>query len=642
MSILVLGTGTGVGKTLVSAALLHRYAPRVAYLKPVSTGTERDALTVAELGPAEASIEPEIYSFAAPMSPHAAAPLEGRRLDPEHLRRVLWERLEARPLIVEGIGGVLVPLTAEGLRFADFIREFGLETVVVASSQLGTINHTLLTLEALRSRGISIAGVVLSGPRSPSNKEAIERFGGVAVVAELDALERLDRAAVAAASQQLGGAFDHCFSSAPAAENDWPRAPIFRPYTALKLAPPATPIARAEGAWLVTTDGRRILDGTSSWWVNIHGHAHPRLVRALADQGAQLEQVLFADFVHEPAAALAEALIARAPVGPGRVFFSDNGSTAVEVAIKIALQAYQHRGHRQRVRIAAVAHAYHGDTFGAMALGAGTVFHRAFQDLLMEVRTIAAPCCLAGACGQPRPPSAEELFADRGEEIAAVIYEPLVQGAGGMKIHPPEFYRDLEARARAAGALTIADEVFTGFGRTGALFACDRAGLRPDLMCLSKGLTGGMMPLGATLMTDALVADFASDDRGKMLFHGHSYSGNALACRLGLESLRIFEEEGALAKVSRLETWLRDGLARMAEHPKVSAVRGIGGLAVIELEGSGDYLDPIGPKLQAALLRRRIHLRPLGNVLYFLPPYCIEESEVRWVFDQLRQTLDAF
>lgn len=645
MSLIVAGTGTGVGKTVVSALLLHRYGDRAAYVKPVSTGPEPDTATVRALAPERAQILLESYSFAEPMSPHAAQQLEGRVLDPARIYADLRAHAARSPLIVEGIGGVLVPLTPEGLLWADFTRPLGWPTLLVASSRLGTINHSLLSLEALRARGAEVVGVVLVGPPSPSNRQAITQFGRVPVIAELPELAVVDRASLSALAQS----FDpeerlakYLGPSAPPALAPRSTAAIWRPYTQMKTARPAIPIRRASGAWLETADGRRLLDGTSSWWVNIHGHGHPRLARALALQAAELAQVLFADFVHEPAVELVQALLAKIGGPRARVFLSDDGSTAVEVAVKVALQSWKNRGIEGRDLVVALAHGYHGDTFGAMALGQGTVFHAAFSELLMEVRHVRAACCGPDAHGgtQAALPSFAEVLATEGHRVAAIIFEPLVQGAGGMKIHPASAYAELARLARAAGVPVIADEIFTGFGRTGTFLASEQAGVQPDIVCLSKGLTGGMMPLGATVVAESLAQDFDADDRRKMLFHGHSYTGNALACRVALESLRIFEDERSLERVHQIRGWFEPELAALADHPAVAQVRGIGALAVVELSGDSSYLDPRGATLQARLLERGIHLRPLGNVVYFLPPYCVTEEEVRWVFRELWAALD--
>jgi adenosylmethionine-8-amino-7-oxononanoate aminotransferase len=437
---------------------------------------------------------------------------------------------------------------------------------------------------------------------------------------------------------------------------DWlilDREHVWHPYTQMLTAPPPLPVERAEGIYLHLRDGRRLLDGISSWWVNLHGHNHPRLNRALERQLGKLAQVIFAGFAHEPAARLASRLAELAPPGLQRVFYSDDGSTAVEVALKLALGHWRHRGEPQRTLFAALEHAYHGDTFGAMAAGGVPVFHEAFGPQLLEVRRAHAPYCHRCPLGKERRTCAidclrglEDLLEREGERIAAVIIEPMLQGAGGMIVWPPEFLRGARELTRRHGVLLIADEVLTGFGRTGKLFACEHGPISPDLLCLSKALTAGYLPLGATLASDALYESFLSEDRRRTFFHGHSYTANALACAVALESLAIIEEEGVLERVRELEKLFAERLERCRRLPQVGDVRGIGAVAAIELRspepeagGAGGYLDAVGPRLQRRLLERGILLRPLGNVVYFLPPLCIGDAEAHAVFDALEEAV---
>jgi adenosylmethionine-8-amino-7-oxononanoate aminotransferase len=424
--------------------------------------------------------------------------------------------------------------------------------------------------------------------------------------------------------------------------NDWiedDRRHVWHPYTQMQTAPPPIPVVRGEGIYLFTADEQRILDGISSWWVNIHGHSHPRLNRALAEQAAKLEQVIFAGFAHEPAARLARALVDRAPEGLNRVFYSDDGSTAVEVALKMAYQAWRHRGETQRTLFVAFDDAYHGDTFGTMAMGGAPVFHETFRDLFFEVRHVATPV------SRQRPEHSEELedlLLREGERIAAVIIEPMLQGAGGMLVHPPEFLRQVRDLTKAYDIPLIADEIFTGFGRTGRFFACEHAAIRPDLMCVSKALTGGYLPLAATLTSEEIFEAFLSEDRQRTFFHGHSYTANPLACAVALESLALFEEENRLGRVAELETLFRQRLEGLASHPKVNTTRLLGPMAALEIandDGDG-YLAALGPHLYEAFLKRGILLRPLGNVLYFLPPYVIRDDEVHRVFDAIGEVLE--
>jgi adenosylmethionine-8-amino-7-oxononanoate aminotransferase len=439
---------------------------------------------------------------------------------------------------------------------------------------------------------------------------------------------------------ESGSALDRGFGTA----GEWlelDRRHVWHPYTQAKTAGPPLPVVAGEGAWLVLADGRRLFDGISSWWVNLHGHARPEIARAVADQAAKLEQVIFAGFAHEPAARLAAELVRIAPPGLSRVFYSDDGSTAVEVAMKMAVQSWRHRGEPERTLFVALEGAYHGDTFGAMAAGAQTVFHGAFADLLCAVRHVPVPAgdravdeCLAAL---------ERTLDDGAGRVAAVLVEPIVQGAGGMRIHPPEFLRAVRAATARRGIPLIADEIFTGFGRTGRNFACEHAGIAPDLMCVSKGLTGGFLPLAATLATEAIHADFLSEDRERTFFHGHSYTANPVACAAALASLALLESERSLERVARLEALFARRLARIAAIPGVAATRGIGALAVVELEpgAARGYLDPRGPRLARALLERGVLLRPLGDVVYLLPPYCATDGECEAVFDAIEELLPA-
>ena len=426
---------------------------------------------------------------------------------------------------------------------------------------------------------------------------------------------------------------------------------VWHPYTQMLTAPDAVPVERAQGVYLYTCDGHRILDGISSWWVNIHGHNHPRLNRALGEQAGRFAQVIFAGFTHEPAVRLAAELVQRTPANLTRVFFSDDGSTAVEVALKMAYQYWRNRGESKRDLFVAFEHAYHGDTFGAMAVGGVEVFHSQFRDLFFEVLRAAAPhgpdrSRKAQAQGEDPGEGAaslEDILEQDGHRVAAVIMEPMVQAAGGMIIWPVEFLRHVRDVTRRYGIPLIADEVFTAFGRTGKMFACQHGPIEPDILCLSKALTGGYLPLAATLASEDIYQAFLSEDRRRTFFHGHSYTGNALACAVALESLALLEETNSLGRVMELEGLFKERLKQLQSLPVVAEVRGIGALAVLELEPERDsgYLDERGPRMAQAFLERGILLRPLGNVLYFLPPYVITDKEANRVFDAIEDVLSS-
>jgi adenosylmethionine---8-amino-7-oxononanoate aminotransferase len=428
---------------------------------------------------------------------------------------------------------------------------------------------------------------------------------------------------------------------------DRDRACLWHPYTQMRTQPPPLAVVRGQGVYLYTEDGRRILDGISSWWVNIHGHSHPKLNEALAAQARELEQVIFAGCTHRPAIELAEGLLAVLPPGLSRIFYSDDGSTAVEVALKLALQYWRNRGQPQRHTFVTLHHAYHGDTVGAMSASEDSLFNRPFQPMLFPVVRAHAPYCYRCPLGLHRDTchidclgDLEARLREGGNSIAAILLEPMLQAAGGMIVWPPEFLAGARRLADRYGTLLIADEVLTGFGRTGRMFACEHAGIAPDLICLSKGLTAGYLPLGATAATEAIYDAFLSEDRSKAFFHGHSYTANPLACAVGVASLKLFREEAVLERIQALERQLRAGLEPLRSLACVGDVRVIGGVGVVELESSsGGYLDSLGPRLYRAFLERGLLLRPLGNVVYFMPPYAISEAEAEWTLEQIGEVL---
>jgi len=410
------------------------------------------------------------------------------------------------------------------------------------------------------------------------------------------------------------------------------QAHVWHPYTQHQGMALPIPIARARGAWLYETNGRPVLDAICSWWVTTHGHCNPDIAEAIAEQARTLDHVMFAGFTHEPAVELAAALIARMPRGLTRVFFSDNGSTAVEVAIKMSLQAFANNGTPRRL-VAALEHAYHGDTFGAMATSGRGLFTTAFEPLLFDVARLPDPSegdTLAAL---------DALLDARGHELAAVIVEPLLLGAGGMRVWDERVLQRIRERTRSAGVHLIADEVLTGFGRTGPMWACERADVSPDIMCLSKGITGGFLPLGATVATERIFDAFLGD-RTRTFFHGHSYTANPIACAAARASLALHDEDSEDARIA-LEVAQAGHLATFASHPGVRAVRQIGTVAAVEMAGTPGYLSEIGRELSAFALDQGVLFRPLGNVAYVLPPYCMTTAELARVYDVLARFLDG-
>ena len=422
---------------------------------------------------------------------------------------------------------------------------------------------------------------------------------------------------------------------------------LWHPFTQEGVDPPPLTVRGGKGVFLETQDGRQILDAISSWWVNIHGHAHPVIAEAVARQAARLEHVLFAGFSHEPAEELAARLGKIVPQPLRHVFFSDDGSTAVEVALKLALQYWRNSGRAGKRQIVALEHAYHGDTVGAMSVSDDSPFTAAFEPLRIPIlRTHSAYCahCPVGltraTCHIECLNKLERLLSEQGEEIAAVIVEPLLQGAGGMIVHPEEFLSGVRRLTAAHDVLLIADEVLTGFGRTGRMFACDRAGVSPDLMCLSKGITGGFLPLAATIVTEEIFGAFRVPDRARAFFHGHSYTGNPIACAAANASLGIFDSEPVFDCIAAIEAIHAERLAKLKTRPGVGDVRWIGSVGAIELEvPDAGYLSALRSKLYDFYLSHGVLLRPLGNVVYVLPPYVTTPRELHSVYDVIEESL---
>ena len=427
------------------------------------------------------------------------------------------------------------------------------------------------------------------------------------------------------------------------------RLKIWHPFTQEALDPPPIRVTKAEGVYLYTDDGRRLIDGISSWWVNLHGHCHPAIMAAIAEQTTKIDHVLLAGFTHEGVEELCECLQKVLPRELAHLFFSDNGSTAVEVALKMAVQYWQNVGRPEKKGIVALEHAYHGDTVGAMSVNADSSFTEPFRDLRFPVRRIHSAYCYRCPVGKVRATCHIEcvdqfaqLLAEKHGEIAAVIVEPLLQGAGGMIVHPLEFLQNVRRLCDEFGVLLIADEVLTGFGRTGKMFACELAGVVPDLMCLSKGITGGVLPMGATACTSAIHEAFIRKDRSRTFYHGHSYTGNPLAAAAAVASFRIFEREPVFERIQTIARIHEERLAAIRNHPAVGEVRSIGAVGIVELRADDPgYASKLKPILYDFFLKAGILLRPLGNVIYVLPPYVISPDELHYIHDKIAESLDV-
>lgn len=419
------------------------------------------------------------------------------------------------------------------------------------------------------------------------------------------------------------------------------RSAVWHPFTQHATAPPPIAIQSAEGAYLTAADGRRIFDGISSWWVITHGHRHPAIIAAITAQAQLLDQVIFAGFTHQPAEAVAEKLLRLINHSLGtssleHVFFSDSGSTSVEVALKMALGYWRHIGE-PRTRILALEHAYHGDTIGTMSAGARGVFNAAYEPLLFDVTRLPFP-----AAGREEATLSALEAALHAAPVAALIVEPLVLGAGGMLVYSPAVLSEMRAICHRFGTLLIADEVMTGFGRTGTVLACAQAGVVPDLVCLSKGLTGGSLPLAATLTSGPIFDAHYSADRAKTFFHSSSYTANPIACAAASANLDLWHGEPVLARLDALARLQTERLSTFRDDRRFTNIRQIGTLTALDVVvRDAGYLAAAGPKLYERFLADGVLLRPLGNTVYVLPPYCTTGADLDQVYASIRAAAGA-
>ncbi len=413
---------------------------------------------------------------------------------------------------------------------------------------------------------------------------------------------------------------------------------VWHPYTQMKTAPQPTPIVRGDGAYLIHEDGRAIIDAISSWWVNIHGHANSYIAERVSRQLRELEHVIFAGFTHPPAVDLAERLLGVLPANQSRIFYSDNGSTAVEIGVKMAIQSFHNRG-RPRRKLIAFDRAFHGETFGGMSASGDLSLFNAFREHLFEVLRIPTP--VAGQEEESLRALESQLEA---HDVYAFLFEPLVMGAGGMIMYEPAILDRLIEKCREAGVLCIADEVMTGFGRTGKIFASQYLENAPDIMCMSKGLTGGTLPLAATSCTEAVYEAFLSEDRLKTFFHGHSYTANPVGCAAALASMDLLESEERRRDLERIAARHRGFADRIRQHPAVGNLRQRGTIIALEYRTSEatSYFNRWRDRLYSFFMEKNILLRPLGNVIYVMPPYCITDEQLERVYAAIEASLELF
>ncbi len=616
----VIGTDTDAGKTTFSLLFLAAFGADFAYWKPVETGPS-DSESVRRLVP-DATILPSLARFEEPVAPALAA---RRASQPMPTPREVFESKppSSRPLLIETFGSPFSPFTDDELQL-ELLRGLRAPLWLVTPSKVGAVGRTLQAVRSLHAEGLAVATVILLGDRDEYAEEQIRCHADTLVVSLHPPASWTTEAIREAADRQrepltvLRQTLIAKSEVGDLVPRD--RRFVWHPYTSLADPIEPLPVVAADREFLHLADGRTLIDATSSWWTILHGHRHPPLMAALRQATHALDHVLFAGATHPHAVELAEMLLRSTPWNGGRVFYSDNGSTAVEVALKMAYQFWCHRDEPRRTLFVGFDDCYHGDTFGTMAVSRDPVFFGRFEPLLFRTARV--------------PVSAErldEFLKEHAQDVAVVILEPLVQGAGGMKMHTPAELRAIADVTRRHGVLFIVDEVMTA-NRTGTVWAFEQAGISPDLICAAKTLTGGVLPLAATLASPRVVEAFDTADRTRTFFHGHSFTANPLACAVAVANWKLIEAGGWKTDVERIN---RFWAAYLPD------ARVCGTIAAIDLPSTGGYLAEVGPKVRRMAVEQGVLLRPLGNVVYAMPPLSTSDESLGRIADVMRNAVLA-
>ncbi len=710
-SFFVTGTDTDIGKTFICSILARELSKKQTtyYYKPIQSGEPKDQDQVTgvagsgtmgfarkcgfkkdflpgtsgeshHIGEDVIKILESTYSFKAPLAPCLAAQLEGQTIQTEKI----VEDFKNRPpgfYIVEGAGGIEVPIN-DHHKMKDLMLALHQPVLLVTSTRLGTINHTLLSVQALKQKGLYCLGIVLNGDRGFGLKEIVEKETGLPVLFEVPHFKqitekRLDdfshdngdfrnflnlcchsftqstdqkdskkgrrksvlnfHGSKAIGSEEVLPAWSkdkgHCFEHTDLETLD--RQFVWHPFTQHGIVKKHPIVTRGEGVYL-WYEGQKVIDAISSWWVNLFGHCHPRLSESLSQQAHQLEHILFAGFSHKPAIELSRTLIRlvqRKGCQLSKVFFSDNGSTSVEVALKMVHQYQQISGHHKKKRFLALRGSYHGDTLGAMSLGERDGFNQVFSSLLFDNVDFLDPF---------KPLCLREFFDRKGEELAAVVVEPMVQGASGMRMYPVEFLNELAKFVKKYKVMVICDEVFTGFYRTGKMFAFEHSDLRPDLLCLSKGLTGGYLPLAVTLTGESLYQAFLSDSMKRAFLHGHSYTANPLACRVACATMDLLMDPKIPEQIEQIKDWTGYWIKRLSRNPGIFNARQLGTIGAMEVtnENPHYFKGDFAWNFTQKALDEGILLRPLGGTVYAVPPYCVNEKQIEAIYSGIERIVN--
>lgn len=661
--IFITGTDTDVGKTVatyVMGTLLKEQGKDVGVMKPVQCAGEDASFLANRLDLRDDFKDINPFYAPEPLSPHLAFQRAKKVISiPQILKS--YKRIEKNHdlTLVEGAGGLLVPLKKNYL-VADLARAMNLDVIIVARLGLGTINHTLLTIRQAQEYGLNALGIVFCETRKQkrglpeqTNPKAIQEYGGVPILGTIPYLEKKDRLTILKKCRldvqvlEIGAPRSTFLANSKnsretARLQKWDKRYLWHPFTQMQdwLGERPLVIDRAQGSYLIDSDGNRYLDGVSSLWVTVHGHRHPALDRAVKDQVNKVSHSTLLGLANTPAVELAKALVEITPKGLEKIFYSDNGSTSVEIALKMAYQYWKNQGRKDKNSIVHLANSYHGDTLGSVSVGGIDLFHKVYRNLIFKTIELDFPDGYRDQNFEQSLDDLQTMFKTRHQDLAALVVEPLVQGAAGMRVWPKGVLKRMEQLCRKYDIFLIADEVATGFGRTGTMFACEQEGVVPDFLCLAKGITGGYLPLAATLTSQRVFDGFCFDYKElKTFFHGHTYTGNPLACAAALANLEIFRKDKVISKLGPKRKFLDKQLKMFYNLPFVGDVRQCGMMVGIELVNNREDKTPfpfeqkMGIRVCEAARRRGVLLRPLGNVIVLMPPLSITKEELKRLLD---------
>jgi len=655
--IFVTGTDTNVGKTVATltlGTLLREHGIDVGVMKPVQCAGDDARFLKRSLNLSDPLAQINPYYAPEPLSPHLAFSRQKKSINTSKIKKT-YEQLAAQHdiVLVEGAGGLMVPLKNDYL-VADLIKDLDLDVVIVTRLRLGTINHTLLTIQQAREAGLNVKGIVFSeiekkrgGIPEKTNPDVIKKYGKVKILGTIPYLKNICPETIRKTCRSkinvqylISGADSNRIKQFI----DWDKKYLWHPFTQMQdwLTEEPLVIDRARGSYLIDTQGNRYLDGVSSLWVNVHGHGQKQIDHALKAQVNRLSHSTLLGLSNAPAVELAKRLVEMAPKGLEKVFYSDNGSTSVEIAIKMAYQYWQNTGRRDKRTIVHLANSYHGDTLGSVSVGGIDLFHKVYRDLIFKTISVDFPDCYRVPKGKVYPDYAfehlkrfEQMLRNQHKTIAAFVVEPIVQGAAGMIMWPKGILKKMHDLCKKHEVIFIVDEVATGFGRTGKMFACEHEKVSPDILCLAKGMTGGYLPLAATLTTKKIFDGFCFDYRDqKTFFHGHTYTGNPLCCAAALANLEVFKKGKVLNKLQPKIKFLSQKLKTFYNLPHVGDVRQRGVMVGIELVKDRQTKEPysweekIGARVCQDARKSGVILRPLGNVIVLMPPLAMTIKEL--------------